>query len=73
MKAPFPLSDPVPQLMDELIDALYLLEQCRRRDVHDVSRLLDYIDYTIHQIEQQRLGSTSQADTLSPEVSDVAC
>lgn len=76
MKATFQPNDPVPQLMDELVDALYLLDNCRRRGVLDTSRLLDYIDYTIDQIERHRLGMSSELfETLLSvdEVGDLAC
>ena len=56
MAATFPVNDPVPELMDQLIDALYLLNECRRRGVQDTERLLDYIEHTIDEIERYRLG-----------------
>ena len=60
MKAVFQPFDPVPELMDELVDALYLLDQCRRRGVHDVDRLLEYIEYKMDEIERQRLGMSKE-------------
>jgi len=60
MKATCPPSDPVPQLMDELIDGLHLLYECRRRGVADLGRLLDYIEYTIDEIERYRLGTSGE-------------
>ncbi len=60
MKATFQPFDPVPELMEELIDALYLLHQCRLRHVHDVDRLLDYIEHTMDEIERHRLGCSKE-------------
>jgi hypothetical protein len=59
MKAAFPVIDPVPELMDELIDALYLIEQCRQRGVSDLHLLLDYIEHTMDEIERHRLSTPS--------------
>jgi len=62
--------------MDELVDALHLLHECRRRGVHDVSRLLEYIEYTLDEIEHHRLGMSAELfQTLmsAEEANDVAC
>ena len=58
MEAAFHACDPVPELMNELVDALYLLDQCRRRGVQDVDRLVEYIEYKMDEIEEHRLGMT---------------
>jgi hypothetical protein len=63
MKAAFAPSDPVPELMDQLLDGLHLLYECRRRGVDQVDRLLDYIEYTMDEIERHRLRTNT---TLSP-------
>lgn len=60
MKAAFQPFDPVPELMEELVDALYLLDQCRHRGVREVDRLLEYIEYKIDEIERQRLGMSRE-------------
>lgn len=77
MKATFQPYDPVPELMDELTDALYLLYQCRLRGVRDLDRLLEFIEYTMDQIEHNRLGMSGEVFTSllsAAEVSDVvAC
>ncbi len=56
MKAASQPFDPVPELLDELTDALYLLDQCRRRGVQETDRLLEYIEHTMDEIERHRLG-----------------
>jgi len=61
MKAAFPVIDPVSELMDELIDALYLLDQCRRRGVQDLHLLLDYVEHTMDEIERHRLGTPARS------------
>lgn len=77
MTATFPPNDPVPRLMDELVDGLYLLYECRRRGVPDVDRLMDYIEYKLDQIEHHRLGMSSElfATLMIAEEADdtVAC
>jgi len=52
--------DPVPQLIDELLDGLHLLYECRRRGVTDVARLVEYIEYIMDQIERHRLGMSRE-------------
>jgi hypothetical protein len=76
MKATFETLDPVPQLMDDLVDALYLLDACRKRGTYDVTRLLEYIEYTLDEIERYRLGMSSElfATIIADEVEiDTAC
>lgn len=77
MKAAFQPFDPVPELMDELVDALHLLDQCRLRGVHDLDRLLEYIEYKMDEIERHRLGMSRElfASFLAAEEVDgvVAC
>jgi len=76
MKATFEAADPVPGLMDDLVDALYLLDACRKRGTHDVSRLLEYIEYTLDQIERYRLGMSSElflTMMVDEERIDTAC
>ncbi len=60
MTATFQPPDPVPQLLDELVDALHLLYECRRRGVVDLERLIEYIEYTMDEIERQLLGMSSE-------------
>ena len=60
MKATFRPNDPVPQLVDDLVDALHLLYECRRRGVINLDRLLEYIEYTMDEIERHRLGMSSE-------------
>ena len=68
MKATLQPNDPVPALMDELVDGLHLLHVCRARGVADLERLLEYIEYTLDQIECHRLGRSSDLffDSMSP-------
>ena len=61
MAAGFQLDDPVPHLLDQLVDALHLLYECRRRGVNDVDRLLEYIEYTMDEIDRQRLGMSGES------------
>ena len=58
MTAQFQPNDPVPELLEQLIDGLHLLYQCRQRGVSEVDRLLEYIEFTIDEIERHRLGSS---------------
>jgi hypothetical protein len=60
MLANFQATDPVTHLMDELVDGLHLLHVCRARGVSDLDRLLEYIEYTIDQIEHHRLGASRE-------------
>ena len=80
MTPTFQPNDPVPRLMDELIDALHLLHECRLRGVNDVSGLLDYIEYKIDEIEHRRLGMSRElfqtmlsAEEAKEEAKEVAC
>ncbi len=59
MTASFQRNDPVPELLDQLIDGLYLLYECRRRGVGNVDRLLEYIEFIMDEIERHRLGMSS--------------
>jgi len=62
--------------MDELVDALYLLSECRRRGVSDVDRLLEYIEYKLDQIERYRLGMSGElfnARLVAEEAGELAC
>lgn len=52
--------DPVPDLVDQLVDGLHLLYECRRRGVIDVDRLLEYLEHTMDQIERERLGMSTE-------------
>ena len=72
MTATFQPPDPVPQLLDELVDALYLLYECRRRGVADLERLIEYIGYTMDEIERHRLGMSSELflTLIDPDRSD---
>jgi len=60
MKATFEPTDPVPQLIDELVDGLHLLYECRRRGVGELDRLLEYLECKMDEIERERLGMSSE-------------
>jgi hypothetical protein len=60
MQATFPVCDPVPDRLDELVDGLYLLHQCKERGVSDLDRLVEYIEFTMDEIERHRLGRSSE-------------
>ncbi len=56
MKSNFAVTDPVPALLDELVDGLKLLYECRHRGIADTDRLLASIEDTMDLIERYRLS-----------------
>jgi len=60
MKATSQPNAPVAHLLDELVDGLHLLYECRRRGVDDVDRLLEYLEYTMDEIERHHLGMSGE-------------
>jgi len=60
MKATFETTEPIESLMDQLVDGLHLLYECRRRGVGNLDRLREYIEYTMDEIERRHLGMSSE-------------
>lgn len=60
MKATIQPKDPMPQLLDELVDGLHLLYECRRRGVCDLDRLVEYLECKMDEIERERLGMSGE-------------
>ena len=59
MKSNVAVIDPVPALLDELVDGLKLLYECRHRGIVDTDRLLASIEDTMDLIERYRLSPYS--------------
>ena len=59
MKATFEATEPMERLLDQLVDGLYLLYECRSRGVSNLDRLLEYLEYTMDEIERRHLGMSS--------------
>lgn len=56
MKSNSVVIDPVPALLDELVDGLRLLYECRHRGINNTDLLLSSIEDTMDLIERHRLG-----------------
>ena len=69
MKSNCAVTDPVPALLDELVDGLRLLYECRHRGVNDTDRLLASIEDTMDLIERYRLGQGRDLvfDEMNPD------
>jgi len=72
MAASFQFDEPLSYLVDQLVDSLHLLYECRRRGVTDVDRLIEYIEYTMDEIERRHLGMSGESFLAMSEAQETA-
>ena len=72
MAASFQFDEPLSYLVDQLVDSLHLLYECRRRGVTDVDRLIEYIEYTMDEIERRHLGMSGESFLAMSEAQEPA-